>query len=84
MIRISTAVVVIPVAIAAVLDASNQSETDPSSGMFLHTTALGDLEVIVTEGGTLENFSSTYVKCRSKWGSTVLKITETGMDRRVR
>jgi RND family efflux transporter MFP subunit len=68
----------VAIAAAAVPVVSSRLDSDLNAGMLVHTVALGDLDVIVTEDGTLESSNNKEIKCRVKGGSTVLKVIETG------
>jgi multidrug efflux pump subunit AcrA (membrane-fusion protein) len=50
----------------------------PSATHLTHTIARNDLQVIVTEEGTLESSNNKEFKCKVKGGSTVIWVIENG------
>ncbi len=76
--RIVFAVTAVAVVAGATLYLRGGVLAPPSGPKLTHTIARGDLQVTVTEEGSLESSSNKDIKCRVRGGSTVLWIIKAG------
>lgn len=76
--RGTIAVALLAIAAVAAPILSSSLVKKETKQILTHTVGRGNLDVTVTEDGTLESSSNIEIKCKVKGGSTVLWVIETG------
>ena len=78
LLRTLTVCIAIGLVVAVVFFGADPTNTEETGDVLTHVIGRSDLEVVVTENGTVESSNNKEIKCMVKGGSTVLWVIETG------
>lgn len=76
--RSLTVCIAIALVVAVVFFGAGPTKSEDTADVLTHVISRSDLDVVVTENGTVESSNNKEIKCMVKGGSTVLWVIETG------